>query len=123
MTERSGLQYFKPSFAGNETLEQLPGRCQSRVVTLKNIGTRSGLSQACSVGPAKLQAPAADGLITHIDTAFSEGVFDIAKAQGKAEVKPDGIPNNLGWKTMTGVGSLLHPATTRKHWQPVTRSI
>src|SRR4051794_30376406 len=40
------------------------------------------------------------------DAASREDLIHHAKAQRKAEVEPDGVADDLGWKAVTGVGRL-----------------
>jgi len=47
-------------------------------------------------------------------------VFDIPEAQGKAEIQPDGVLNDLQWKSVSGIGDFLHPATLLRRQRQVT---
>jgi hypothetical protein len=43
------------------------------------------------IGLSKLHRPAPDALIGNIYATLSEHIFNIAKAQGKPEIQPDGV--------------------------------
>jgi hypothetical protein len=43
------------------------------------------------IGRSELQGPAADALIGNVYAAFGEHIFNIAKAEGKPEIQPDGV--------------------------------
>src|SRR5215213_9818791 len=57
-------------------------------------------------GLAELARPLAHGLVAHLDAAGGQHLFDHAQAQGKAEVEPDGVANDLARKAVTGVRGL-----------------
>ena len=41
-----------------------------------------------------------DRLVGHVDTTLGEQVLDVAVAESKAEIKPDGVLDNRGWKAV-----------------------
>lgn len=45
--------------------------------------------------------PAADGLVSHVDTAFSHQVFNITQAQRESEIQPHCLADDVGVKAMT----------------------
>ena len=49
---------------------------------------------------AELQSPTADRLVGHVDTSLGEHVLDVAVAQRKSEIQPDGVLDDLGWKAV-----------------------
>src|SRR5512139_2372350 len=53
--------------------------------------------------------PAPDGLIGKPNAAFRQQVFDVAQAQGEAEVEPDRLMDDLGREAVAAVATLLHP--------------
>src|SRR4051794_31800553 len=57
-------------------------------------------------GLAELARPLAHGLMAHVDAAGGQHLCDHAQAQGKAEVEPDGVADDLAWKAVAGVGGL-----------------
>src|SRR3954466_14907745 len=57
-------------------------------------------------GLAELAPPLAHGFMAHLDAAGGQHLFDHAQAQGKAEVEPDGVADDLAWKAVAGVGGL-----------------
>jgi len=50
------------------------------------------------VGEAKLCRPAMHGFIRGIDATLGRQFFNASQAQGKTEVQPDGLLDDLGWK-------------------------
>ncbi len=67
------------------------------------------------VGQAKRHRPATNHLIRYVDPPLSEHIFDIAKAQRKAEIQPDGMLDDQGRETVAGIGNILHPTTIPGH--------
>jgi hypothetical protein len=57
-------------------------------------------SQVVSINLAKLETPFLDRLIAESDTAHRQHLFNIAEAQGEAEVKPYGMTDALGREAM-----------------------
>jgi hypothetical protein len=47
---------------------------------------------------SELLRPAANGLIADLDTPRGQHFFDFAKAQGEPEIKPHGMPDDVGRK-------------------------
>jgi len=50
------------------------------------------------------------------DAAGGEDLIDVAQAQGKAEVEPDRVADDLGWKAIAGIagkGGRCHPGRLR----------
>src|SRR5438034_8644363 len=64
---------------------------------------RRSSSQVVSIKLAELEAPFSDRLIAESDTAHRHHLFNIAEAQGEAEVQPDGMTDDLGREAMTMV--------------------
>jgi hypothetical protein len=52
------------------------------------------------IGLAEFAAPLADGLIGHDNPTGEQEFFHIAVAQAEAEVQPDTMADDLGWKAM-----------------------
>jgi hypothetical protein len=46
-------------------------------------------------------------MIPRYDTAFRQQIFDVAKAQGKPDVKPDRLLDDLGRKAIAGVAAAI----------------
>ena len=59
-----------------------------------HVRPRPSSSQLAGNDGAELQSPTADRLVGHVDTTFGEHVLDVAVAQSKAEIEPDGLLNN-----------------------------
>src|SRR4051794_11839228 len=55
---------------------------------------------------AELARPLAHGFVAHLDATRGQHLFDHAQAQGKAEVEPDGVADDLARKAVAGVGGL-----------------
>src|SRR4051794_7568094 len=55
---------------------------------------------------AELARPLAHGLMADRDAASRQHLLHHAKAQRKAEVEPDRVADDLGWKAIAGVGGL-----------------
>jgi len=49
-----------------------------------------------SINLAELEAPFSDRLIAESDTAHRQHLFNIAEAEGEAEVQPHGMTDDLG---------------------------
>jgi hypothetical protein len=52
---------------------------------------------------------APDALVGNIYAALGEHIFNIAIAEGKPEIQPDGVLDDHRRKSVAGVGDLLHP--------------
>src|SRR3712207_2961224 len=62
---------------------------------------------------AELQAPLPYRLVADRDAAGCEDLVHMAQAQGRAEVEPDGIADDLSWEPMASIagrGGRRHPA-------------
>jgi hypothetical protein len=46
------------------------------------------------IAQPELHRPAPDALVGYIYAALSEHIFNIAKAEGKPEIQPDGVLDN-----------------------------
>ena len=51
---------------------------------------------------------------------MSEQIFNISVAEGKPVIQPDSVLNDRGWKAVSGIGDVLHPAALKCHQQQVT---
>ncbi len=61
-----------------------------------------------------------NSVVRNINTTFSEQIFDISVAEWKTEIQPDGVLNDHGWKSVSGIGDVLHPATLLRHQKQVS---
>jgi hypothetical protein len=52
-------------------------------------------AQLLGVGLPELAAPLADALLGHRHPALGQELFDVAVAEGEAEVEPDGVADDL----------------------------
>jgi len=50
-----------------------------------------------------LQRPTPYRLIRNIDPTFGEQIFDVAKAERKPEIQPDGMLDDFWSETMTAI--------------------
>ena len=55
---------------------------------------------------AKLQRPLPHRLVTDDDAAGGQHLLDHSQAQREAEIQPDRVADDLGWKAVTGVSKL-----------------
>jgi hypothetical protein len=62
-------------------------------------------------GRPKPHHPATDGFERGLDAALGQELLDVAVAQREAQVKPNGVPDDLGQELVAGIGDWLHPAT------------
>src|ERR1700722_18361976 len=53
--------------------------------------------------------PTPNRLIRHRHSAFREQIFDVTQAEGKPEVEPYCLVNDLGRETIPAVADFLHP--------------
>jgi len=54
---------------------------------------------------------------------LGEHIFDIAKAERKPEIQPDGVLDDCRWKSVAGIGDFLHPVTLLCRLSPVTKLV
>jgi len=80
-----------------------------------DIWSRAEPPEIPGVEQAKRHRPATNRLIGYVDPALCKEIFDIPKAQRKAEIQPDGMLDDHGWKSVSGIGDFLHPATVPGH--------
>src|SRR5829696_9270646 len=85
----------------------LAGDHQAHVVEMPFV-SHTGQPAPDLVGEAlaELARPLAHGLMAHDDAAGRQHLFDHAQAQGKAEVQPHGVADDLAWKAVAGVERL-----------------
>ena len=65
-------------------------------------------AQVAGEGGSKLQDPAPDGFVGNRDAAFGQEFLDVTVAQREPEIQPNGMPDDLGWELMAGIGDGLH---------------
>jgi len=56
-----------------------------------------------SIGSSKLQAPLTNRFVGEHDVRFDEQFFDLRETQAEPMVQPDGVTDDLRWKTKTAV--------------------
>jgi hypothetical protein len=54
------------------------------------------------------ERPAAHAPIRDVDTPAGRQILGIARAGCEAEMEPDGLLDDLGWKAMAGAGDSAH---------------
>ena len=59
--------------------------------------------QSTGVFGSKFPAPGSNGFVGNGDATFSEQVLDIAKAQSKPMVQPDGMADDFVWKAVASI--------------------
>jgi hypothetical protein len=63
--------------------------------------------QSSSVKGTELDTPESDRLAADSDASFSEKIFYIPVTEIESKVEPDGIGNDVWWKSVAFVG--IHP--------------
>ena len=72
---------------------------------IESIGIASVLSfQAAGIKCYEFDAPEADRFSGYSATPLGEQVFDIAMAEIEPVVEPDGITDDVGWKSVALIG-------------------
>ncbi len=66
-------------------------------------GSRTPSTQVIREGLAELEAPFTNRFVAERDATHPHDLFDIAKAQSEAEVKPHSVANDFGRKTMAAI--------------------
>jgi hypothetical protein len=92
-----------------------------QVPTPIRTGTQS--PERAGIAQPELHRPAPDALVGNVYAALSEHIFNIPEAQGKPEIHPDGVLNDRRWKSVSGIGDFLHPATLLCCLPPVTKLV
>ncbi len=87
-----------PTIDGDKHLVEMPS-C---------IWSRTRFPQSSGIAQPELHRPAPDALIGNVYAAFGEHIFNIAEAEGKPEIQPDGVLDNHRRKSVAGIGDLLH---------------
>jgi hypothetical protein len=69
---------------------------------------------------AELQHPAPHRFIGDIAPTLGERILHVSIAQGEAEIEPDRVLNDLGWKTTTAIAeqNLAATLTYPNHLRP-----
>src|SRR5580704_16109670 len=73
------------------------------------IGFGSAFAQVRRDHRSEVVHPAPDSFVGHHDTAFRQQIFDVAKAQGKPDVKPDRLLDDFQREPVPLVADFLHP--------------
>ena len=75
------------------------------------IGFGSAFAQVRRDHRSEVVHPAPDSFVGHHDTAFRQQIFDVAKAQGKPDVKPDRLLDDFQWEPVPFVIFFIPLAT------------
>ena len=59
-------------------------------------------------------APGSNGFVGYGDATLSQKIFDIAKAQSKPVVQPNGMADDLGWKAMLSIERFHRPIVAHR---------
>jgi hypothetical protein len=68
----------------------------------------SGSSKILCERPAELQRPTADSVVADINAALGQHLLNIAKAQGEAEIHPNGLADDVGREPVALERDRLH---------------
>ncbi len=82
----------------DEYLVEMPAIRRSRTIA----------ADLASVGAPELKRPTALRLVGDIDAAFGKQILNVALAQRKPEIQPDGVLDDLGRKAVASVGRAGH---------------
>ena len=66
----------------------------------------------------ELQDPSPDRLVRNIEAAFCQEFLDVAVAEREAQIKPDGVADDVGREPVPGVGDGSHSKLYRPRRQP-----
>jgi len=66
-------------------------------------GTRGLAAQTVGISLAELQALFSNSVVSESHSPHRQDFFDIAKAQGESEIKPNTVTDDFGWEAMTTV--------------------
>jgi hypothetical protein len=72
------------------------------------ISTWVRASEFSGIGEAKLDRPAADGLIRNINASLSQKVLDVSKAERKSKIQPNGVLDDFNWKAVAVIAEIAH---------------
>src|SRR5687767_15135024 len=70
---------------------------------------------------AELQSPLPHGLVADQDASGGQHLLHHPEAQGKAEVQPHGMIDDLSWETVAGIArvtGVLHPSPMPRSGHP-----
>src|SRR5271154_6229372 len=79
----------------------------------RRVGLGPPATQVRGEHRPEMVCPAPNGLVGHRNAAFCQQVFDVAQAQGEAEVEPDRLLNDRWWEPVAAVADSLHPVGYR----------
>ena len=74
-------------------------------------GARTATTEIARNQSAELQEPASNRLVRNIDPALGQQVLDVTERQSESGVKPNGMLDYLGRKTMTLKRNWCHTVT------------
>src|SRR5258708_40282665 len=62
----------------------------------------------------ELQHPSPDRLVADLQPALRQQIFNIAVAQGEAQVEPNRVPDHIRWEAVAGGGNRLPAQEERR---------
>src|SRR5262249_47127436 len=72
------------------------------------VSLRPGRPQILSDHRAEFEHPPADCLVADNEAALCQEVLNVAVAQSEPEIEPDGMADDVRWKSMARIGNWLH---------------
>jgi len=89
------IQDFSLTIDSTPQIHALAIDCDKHLVEMPSrIWSWSRASKLVCISQTELYRPAPDALIGDVYAALGEHIFDIAKAEGKPEIEPDGVLDN-----------------------------
>lgn len=62
--------------------------------------TEAAVVSICAYRPTRIQGPATNAFLGHVDTTLGQKILDIAKTERESEVQPNSVLDNLRRKAM-----------------------
>jgi hypothetical protein len=73
-------------------------------------GLGTHMAQVSSNRPAKFEESAPHGFVRNIQAPLGKQIFHISVAQSEPGVEPNGVANDVRWKSVTLKADVVHPA-------------
>jgi hypothetical protein len=77
---------------------------------------RSKPAQVAREGKSELEDPSPNRLVGDVEAAFGQELLHVAVAQGEPQIKPYGMPDDLGRKAE--MRCIPYPTPRTPRWQP-----
>ena len=115
------IQHFAFTIDSAPQIHSLAGDGHEHLIKVPPVvWSRAHCPQSPGIGLPELQCPAPHRFIRNINATFSEKIFDVPVAEGKPEIQPDSVLNDHRWKSVSGIGDILHPATLLRLQKQIT---